>query len=412
MNAEVPLTASPWVTPWEVEDGNSLAARLYEQTFGFPHDGVWSAPGSVMIAGEHSDYTGGRSLPVTLDHRTYIAAGLRDDSEVCIISHVGMRPGERRDVIRMPLENLEPSTVPAWAFHAVGTIIALQERGYDGQGLNLALDSCVPVGAGLGDSASVSVATARATEALWRLSLANEAGREILAEACRSVEIHPGTVASGGAYQYAALFEERGHALELDFSTEPPHRTLASLGLADYGLTLFLTLTGVDYWLDTDRMTQRRRECEEAAQQLGVPELGSLQSTPEVLESIAALEDPTLRKRARHVVTETERVRTIVEELASTAPAHERFLTIGAQLFKANTSLAVDFDLAFKEAELAVRTAWQIGALGARVVDGGGGGCTLTLARTSSVNSITEAVVEAFRASGLNTPRFLAVYST
>src|SRR5690554_2924773 len=84
------LTAPPrWVKAWSREQGAAKARTLLAKTFGVEADGVWSAPGRLVIVGEHTDYNHGLSLPTTIPHRTYVAARLRDDDELHMVTDLG-----------------------------------------------------------------------------------------------------------------------------------------------------------------------------------------------------------------------------------------------------------------------------------------------------------------------------------
>jgi galactokinase len=117
--------------------------------------------------------------------------------------------------------------------------------------------------------------------------------------------------------------------------------------------------------------------------------------------------DPLLKKRARHVVNEIDRVRRVSAELAGTAPAHERFVEVGRQIYRSHTSLAVDFDVSCPELDLAVNAAWTSGALGARLVGEGFGGAVIALIRRTQMDATARSIDRCFIEVGLLRPRFL-----
>ncbi len=127
------------------------------------------------------------------------------------------------------------------------------------------------------------------------------------------------------------------------------------------------------------------------------------------LARIEALDDPLLRKRARHVFTENERVELVFDELTGTAPAHERFVAIGKAMYRSHASLEVDFDVSNDALNLAVDVAFNAGALGARLAGSGRGGSVVALIRHTQAASTAQLIDEAFREEGFPRPSFALI---
>ena len=143
-----------------------------------------------------------------------------------------------------------------------------------------------------------------------------------------------------------------------------------------------------------------------AAAALGVESIGALRSVPRALARIEALEDQLLRRRARHVFTENERVEVVRDELTGTAPAHERFVAVGKAMFRSHASLETDFDVSCEELNLAVDEAFKAGALGARLTGSGRGGSAVALMRRAQANKAAQLIDAAFARQGLPRPAF------
>uniref|UniRef100_UPI0025D1060B galactokinase n=1 Tax=uncultured Demequina sp. TaxID=693499 RepID=UPI0025D1060B len=229
-----------WIDPWTRGQGESRSRALLSQTWGGEAEGVWSAPGRVTIIGEHTDYSSGMSLPTVTSHRTYVAARLRDD-------HVLRVASEGAEAFDGPgvswegsIEDIEPGSVEGWPAYVASVIWALRERGYDGAGMDLAITSCVPPGAGLASSGALECATALAVNALWRLALDSDEAHAELAEACIHGEEAIAGAPSGGLDQHTQLRCREGEALELDFSERPPTARHCPLYFPDYGLGLLV----------------------------------------------------------------------------------------------------------------------------------------------------------------------------
>ena len=398
-----------WVEPWTRGQGQSRARALFERTWGSEPAGVWSAPGRVTIIGEHTDYNNGLSLPTVTPHRTYVATRARADDRVRVISEGADQLDGPGDVWEGTLDSITPDACAGWPAYIAGVVWALRERGYDGPGLDVAVTSCLPTSAGLASSGAVECATALAVNALWRLALDADAAHTELAEACIEAEAQIALSPTGGLDQHTQLRCREGEALELDFAQRPPAVRHCPLYFPDYGLGLLVVDVRTSERRRTPGFLVRQRECAAAAAALGVESLRELAGVRAARVRIESLADPVLRGRARHVVTEIERVRDVTAELAGTGPAHERFVDIGKQLFRSHASLEVDYEVSTPELNLAVDTAFHTGVLGARLVGAGFGGAAIALVRRAEADGVAAQIDGAFVEAGLVRPRFLMV---
>ena len=402
------VTPGPlWHEPWDRTSGTTRTSKLFKDNFGSPTTGVWSAPGRINLIGEHTDYNLGLALPTIVRHRTFIAASVRDDGDLVIVSSAGadlVGPGTRW---QCPMDDITPETAAGWPAYPAGLVWALRERGYDGPGLNLAIASSIPIGAGLASSAALTCSTAQAVNALWGLALDSGERRIELADAAVDAENLVAQTPTGSLDQYTSLFCPEGSAIEIDFSTSPPEFRPTPLYFPDYGLVVLVIVTPKRHRLTDGRYAERHRECQEAAKALGTKSLREVADDPHGLSRVEGLADERLRKRARHVVTEIERVRAVSADLLGTSPAHERFVDVGRQIFRSHTSLAVDFEVSCPELDLAVNAAWTGGALGARLVGGGFGGAAIALIRRTQVEAIARFVDRSYEESGMGRPLFL-----
>lgn len=204
------------------------------------------------------------------------------------------------------------------------------------------------------------------------------------------------------------MLSEAGHALALDcrdFSTRPVPWDLAGQGLA-----LLITDTRAEHSHVDGEYAARRADTERAAEALGVATLREVD--PAGLEqSLAAIEDPTVRRRAHHVVTEIQRVRD-TEALLATGTVREHVAELGALLDASHDSLRDDFEVTVPALDLAVDTARAAGAHGARMTGGGFGGSTIALVEADRAEAVAVAIAEAFAAAGREAPAsFLALPS-
>ncbi|MGY4643277.1 galactokinase [Cellulomonas sp. URHB0016] len=395
------MTAASRIEPWSPDEGAARARALFEDRFGTVPDGVWSAPGRVNLIGEHTDYNQGLCLPIALPHRTYAAVRLRDDDLVRLVS--AQEPGGHREV---GLADVAPGAVAGWPGYVVGVAWALREAGHAVGGFDVAVDSCVPYGAGLSSSAALESSVAIALDALHDLGLAaDDAGRSALTTLCVRAENDIAGAPTGGMDQAASLRSRAGHALLLDCLDGGIRHV--PFDLAAEGLALLVVDTRAQHALVDGQYAARRASCEAAAARLGLPSLRALADDDRgaqwALDALAG--EPGAGDevpRVRHVVTEIGRVRRLVALLDA-----GRVRDVGPLLDGSHESLRVDYTVSCRELDLTVTAARAAGALGARMTGGGFGGSAIALVGRADVDRVSAALAESFRAAGLRAPGFL-----
>lgn len=411
MPATVRQDSSRWSHAWTQEEGETRAWDLMRDTFGISADHMVSAPAMVNIIGDHTDYNAGLALPSVLAHRVYVAASARTDNQVRIVSESGESMSGPGPAWFGSLDDLQPGGVSGWPARPAGILWALRERGYSGGGMNIAIAGCVPRGSGMASSAALSGAIALTINELWGLALETPAGRTELSEACVEAEAAfvgtpDGGAPSGGLDIHTVLRCAPGEAVLFDFQQSPPEALHTPLYFPDYGLSLLWIDTMVRPESNREVSRERRAECAAAAAELGVKVLRELEDRPQPLRELEELSSPILRKRARHVLHENDRVRLVMGELAGTGPAHERFVAIGKAMYRSHASLDLDYDLSSELLNLTVDSAFEAGALGAHLTGWGRGGAVLALVRRTEVHKVAAAVDRVYEAKGLQLPRF------
>lgn len=402
-------TTPVWTPAWDRAAGERRARALFTATFGAPPDGVWSAPGRVNLIGEHTDYNGGLALPIALPHRTYAAVARRTDGLVRLVS--AQEPSGVREV---RLSDAVPGSVTGWAAYVVGVAWALREAGHDVGGFDVAIDSCVPFGAGLSSSAALEASVAVALDALHALGLAgdvdgagaptDDAGRAVLADLTVRAENEMAGAPTGGMDQAASLRARAGHALLLDCRDGSVRHV--PFDLAAHGLALLVVDTRAEHSHVDGEYAQRRAACDEAARRLGVPTLRDVADDPRgddrALRTLAAdVDGEVLVRRVRHVTSEIGRVTAFVDALDADAVA-----TVGPLMDASHVSLRDDYEVSCDELDLAVDAARAAGALGARMTGGGFGGSAIALVGADDVAAVAASVAGAFAARGLRAPAF------
>ncbi len=367
----------------------SGAARLFAEQYGVRPDGIWRAPGRVNLIGEHTDYNGGFALPFALTAGVIIAAGRRSDNRIVLTSQ--QRPGTATST---PLELLVPGAVRGWAAYPAGMAWALMSAGHRLTGVSIAVDADLPLGAGLSSSAALECAAGLAMSDLCGLHVS----RSDLAALGRRAENDFVGAPTGVMDQLAVMLCEQGHALLLDCRSGAGDAVPLAVEAA--GLRLIVIDTRVRHELSDGGYGARRRACEQAASELGVPALRDVSD----VGVLGRITDPVVRSRARHVVTENRRVLQVADLLRAGEPGK-----IGALLSASHVSLHDDFEVSWPEADVAVEAALAAGALGARMTGGGFGGSVIALVPADRAATVTGAVSERFAAQGWPGPRITAV---
>lgn len=373
-----PLTAS------------QLAARFTE-AFGAEPDGVWMAPGRVNLIGEHTDYNEGFVLPFAIDKTARIAVRTRPDSVLRLLSTYGDQGMTTADTTA-----LNKSTARGWTKYPLGVIWALQQRGITVPGMDLLLDSDVPLGAGLSSSHAIECAVVSALNELTGAGL--EAEEMVLAT--QQAENDFVGAPTGIMDQSASLRGAKDHAVFLDCRDQTVK--LVPFEAHPAGLVMLVIDTKVSHSHADGGYASRRASCELGADVLGVKALRDV-GVEELEEASGLLDEETFR-RVRHVVTENDRVLQTVELLASEGPR-----AIGPLLDASHVSMRDDFEISCRELDLAVETSRSNGAIGARMTGGGFGGAAIALTPLEAEQQVRTAVVQAFADAGYTAPDIFTV---
>jgi galactokinase len=363
--------------------------------------GVWSSAGRVNLIGEHTDYNDGFVLPLAIPHRTAAAVAPNNENVLRVTSTFADEP------VVVAIEDL-PTVFPSrresiveWARYPLGVAWALNEAAPDAAaahatGLDIAIASNVPVGAGLSSSAAIEGAVAVALNDLWHLGL----DRPALARAGRRAENEAVGAPTGIMDQMASILGAADAAILLDCRSLEVE--VVDLGFDAAGLTLLVIDTRVQHSHASGGYGERRASCEAGAAALGVASLRDL-GVDDLARAERELDDVTFR-RVRHVVTENQRVLDTVRMLRTDGPR-----SIGDLLVASHASMRDDFEISVPELDTAVDTAIAAGAVGARMTGGGFGGAAIALVDRERVAGVTDAVTAAFAERGFAAPTIFPV---
>ena len=310
------------------------------------------APGRVNLIGDHTDYTGGFVLPAAVQFGTKVT--LEPGGDEVVLSSDSL-PG----TVRVPLDLTDPTSIePEWGRYVAGVVVALRpSRGGTGS-----VTTTLPIRSGLSSSAALELAAA--------LALGFEGGARELARMCQRAETAASGVPCGIMDQLCSAAGISGHALLIDCTAE----TIRPVRLPD-GAVFHVVASGQVRSLAGSAYAERRAQCEEASSIVGPLREATV-------PDLRAITDGTLRRRARHVVTENQRVL----DFASALEAGQ-LAAAGALMAESHRSLRDDFEVSTPVLdELVDRLSSRPGVFGARLTGAGFGGSVVAMARPGAVS--------------------------
>ena len=336
-------------------DAGTVSA-LFRERFSAEPAIIASAPGRVNLIGEHTDYNGGEVLPIAIEQRTWVAAGVAPHAHNRAVSAKAAEPAE--------WVASAPRRTGQWSDYVSGVAAEESTLGWQLPPVEVAVASDIPVGAGLSSSAALELATVYAFAALAGAPLSAEEAALL----AHRVETEFVGVECGIMDQFACALGVPGHALHLWCDIERYEQVPMPGAVLIFDTTISRSLRSTAYHV-------RRRECAAALTMLRRqhPELPNLAAaTPEQIAA-AALPSP-LDRRARHVTVETRRVQSAVESLRTTGALPE------ALLYQSHESLRLLYECSSPELDWFVeRAAAAPGVTGARLTGAGWGGCAIAV---------------------------------
>jgi len=330
------------------------------------------APGRVELLGNHTDYNGGVVLSAATHLGISAQGKTREDGKVVLTSE-GI-PG----VVCADLGNLKPAD--SWSDYPLGVTQVLKEAGYPIKGYEADFSSTLPLGAGLSSSAALEVCTALLLSRLFDFQI----DPLPLAKLARKAENEFVGVSCGLLDQVSSVFGEKEHAIFLDCRAE----SVETIPFPQ-GVGLIIINSGVKHALTGGEYNERRDQCFEAARLMGVPALRDV--TSEQLE--AAKMPDIVKRRARHVVGENERVFAALQLLRAGDAAG-----FGKLMSASHQSSIENFENSTPELDAIVTIAKaQKGIYGARLTGGGFGGAVVALADNDAYDTVAPIIAEEYK---------------
>jgi galactokinase len=348
----------------------------FKKVFGAAPEVVVRAPGRVNLIGEHTDYNDGFVLPAAIDRYIAFAGRQRPDRKVRAHS------SDFQSSVEFSLDDIQKDAAHPWSNYLRGVSKFLESDGHQLAGADLVFGGDVPREAGLSSSAAVEVAAT----VFWQRLMGLELDPVYVIKLSRKAENEFVGMPCGIMDQFISALGRQDHALFLD-CRDLTYRHVPLRG----NVKVVVCNSGVKRALAQSEYEVRLKQCRQAVAQMATAGLAvkSLRDVePSDLESARGALDELLLRRARHVVTENQRVLEAVKALA--AGDLER---LGVLMNASHESLREDYEVSSKELDVLVKLAWkQPGTLGARMTGAGFGGCTVNLVRADAAAAFAEAV--------------------
>jgi galactokinase len=345
---------------------------------------VTFSPGRINLIGEFTDYNNGFVLPAAIDKGAYFTLTPRDDEKICLYAP------DFNEKYFTTIENIVSSKEISWPNYLLGVVEQFKNAGIELNGFDGAISGDIPIGAGLSSSAAVECATAMALnefsetkfEKLDLVIMAQKAENEFVGVRCGIMD------------QFASMFGLRNHAIKLDCrSLEYEY-----IPLDMDGLRIVLLDTNVKHSHGTSQYNVRRKQCEKGAAMIHEHDenVHSLRDVlPGMLEEYILSEDETIYNRCKFILDENERVQSAAEDLKA-----GDLISFGKRMFASHTGLQNQFEASCTELDFLVDFVKDnSGVIGARMMGGGFGGCTINVVKEDAVNDLIETASVAYRKS-------------
>lgn len=358
---------------------NAEAKKLKQSFTGFfkQEPILVKSPGRVNIIGEHTDYNDGFVLPAAIDKAAYLAMSLREDDEIHLVAQ------DLDETYECSIHDLKPSADVSWANYLLGSAAQFLKRNIPLKGFNAILTSDVPMGAGLSSSAAVECATVFALNELLHSKL----DRLTMVQMAQKAEHEYAGVMCGIMDQFASMMGKKDHVIKLDCRSLDFEYVPFRLE----GIKVLLLNTNVKHSLASSAYNTRRMECKQAVEWVKEqkPSVTALRDVTEaMLDKYVQPKDSLIDKRSRFVVQEINRLLTGCTDLQQGDIA-----SLGKKMFATHKGLSEQYAVSCKELDWLVEAVRNNDAvIGARMMGGGFGGCTINLVKEEAIDSLVEKI--------------------
>ncbi len=341
---------------------------------------VCRSPGRINLIGEHTDYNEGFVLPAAIDKAAYLALTPRTDNVICLQA-IDLKESYETTICDM--HKIDHS----WSNYILGVVDQYKKKGIPVKGFDASLLADIPIGAGLSSSAAVECATAMALDIYLNASL----DKLTMVKMAQKAEHEFAGVQCGIMDQFASMFGKKDHAIRLDCrSLEYQY-----LPLSMKGIKIVLFDTAIKHSLASSEYNTRRKQCAEGVAMIRehYPRVKSLRdATVRMLDECVATKDKLIYRRCKYVVEENMRLLHACDDLQNGDIA-----AFGQKMFVTHEGLSGLYEVSCDELDFLVNYVKdQPAVLGARMMGGGFGGCTINLVKEEAIDTLTAQTAEAY----------------
>ena len=354
----------------------------FQKTFNAEPAKLICSPGRVNLIGEHTDYNEGFVLPAAIDKAIYLAVSPRSDNELHFVAH------DLNETYQGSLTALTPTQT--WADYLLGVVSEFQLAGHTLGGFNCIFGGTIPMGAGLSSSAALENGVGFALNELFGLGLE----RVAMVKLSQRAENEFVGAKVGIMDMFASMMGKADHVIKLDCRSLD--YTYAPLHMD--GISIVLCDSRVQHSLVTSEYNTRRAQCEAGVRFLQpfYPNIRSLRDvTMPMLDQHLRDAEPLIYRRCAYVVQENQRLLDGVAALEAGDIAQ-----FGQLMYGSHEGLSHWYEVSCPELDILVDLArQQPGVLGARMMGGGFGGCTINLVREDMISKFTDLITKQYKAS-------------
>ena len=339
------------------------------------------APGRINLIGEHTDYNDGFVMPAAIQKAATIFIEKRKDSAIHLFAE------DLQDSYTLNLDTVAKSSKD-WANYIIGVIAQFQKVVTIPTGFTLRLKSDVPIGAGLSSSAAIECAVTFAINELFALGL----DRMQLTKMAQKAEHEYAGVLCGIMDQFASMFGKKDQVILLDCKTM--HYQYYPLKLANYDIVLLDTQ--IKHALASSEYNTRRAECEQGIVliQQKYPSIKSLRevSMDMLNECVDSSQMTKVYNRCKYVIEEIERTQAAAKDLQE-----GQLAAFGQKMFATHDGLSLLYEVSCPELDFLVKEVKDNpNVIGARMMGGGFGGCTINLIKKEATASVVQKLVASY----------------
>jgi galactokinase len=338
------------------------------------------SPGRINIIGEHTDYNEGFVLPSAIDKSIYFAISKRVDDAIHLYAE------DFKEDFLGNISEIKKTEI-LWANYVLGVVNELQKDGKIIGGFNAIITSDLPIGAGISSSAALECATAFSLNHIFNLQIE----KIDLVKHAQKAEHNFAGVMCGIMDQFASMLGKKNHCIKLDCKTLEYEYVPLKLD----GYSIVLLNTNVKHSLASSAYNTRRQECEQAVAwvQEYEPKVNSLRDiTEEMLDKYVLPKNILIDKRSRFVVKEIARLQTACTDLQN-----GNLNALGKKMFETHDGLSKDYEVSCNELDFLVDIVRDNeNVIGARMMGGGFGGCTINIVKNDCINNFINEIRERY----------------